>query len=642
MATESLPTSMDQLHRHQTTSQVAILDAGAQYGGLIDRVIRESGVRTDLIPIETPAEALTNYRAFVISGGPNSVYEADAPDSDPRLYFLGKPILGICYGMQLITKHLGGSVGPTNEREDGPQRIRIGVSSPLFDGLSSQQDVLMSHGDSILQAPEGFWVNQEPDKIATAIGREDKKLYGLQFHPEVHKTPNGARILQNFLFKIADLEPDFTAEDQETEAIELLRDVVGERDIMLFLSGGVDSSVLAKLVLRVFTDSSRIHAFHIDTGLMREGESDNVVKTLREHGIQVEVIRAEEIFLQAKTVIDKVETPPLHSAVDPQVKRKIIGDTFIRIRERIIRNYGLDDGVVLAQGSIRPDLIESGSHLASTKADVIKTHHNDTEEVRWLRTRGLVVEPLQGMYKDQVREMGRRLGLPAKLVEREPFPGPGLAVRILCAERPYRLANHDEIQTSLNELLKKHDFIGIKAVLLPVCTVGVQGDKRSYKYLAGLSKVSDAKPDWRQLSALANLIPRHVQNVNRVAYVFGKLHSNVMDITPTHIEPKTTAQLRQADTIVRNLIEEFNLNEKLSQTPVILVPLSFGRQGQRSIALRPFITPDFMTGDAAIPGRDVPEAFVTEAVGRILTGVPGISRVMYDLTHKPPGTTEWE
>lgn len=621
-------------------SKIAILDAGSQYGGLIDRSIRELGVRSDILALDTSPDQLQNFDAIIISGGPDSVYDTEAAQCHPDLFSTGKPILGICYGMQLMSRYMGGNVGNTSRREDGPENITLDAGSSLFSGLSTDQRVVMSHGDSVTHVPEGFKITAQSGELIAAMSHESKKLYGVQFHPEVDDTKQGAQMLSNFLFDIAGLEADYTLEDQEQEAIESIRQMVGDRNVMLFLSGGVDSTVLAALMARAIEDKEKIHAFHIDTGFMRQDESQGVLETLASAGIHVEVIDASEQFLTASTIDDGKSTPPLNEVTDPQVKRKIIGDTFVRIREQILSEHGLDDDTVLAQGSLRPDLIESGSQLASSQADTIKTHHNDTEAVRQLRALGRVVEPLQELYKDQVRALGKKLGLPDELVDRQPFPGPGLAIRIICTQEAQRHGTLSTEQTQLDTFMEVETGNTVQAHILPIQTVGVQGDHRSYKQLVGLT--TNSPPNWEQLLGLASKIPQHHHAVNRIAYVFGDVDRQRLGVTRTTLMPEVVEQLRHADAIVTQTLERFNLGRKLSQVPVVLFPVDFGRPGMRGIALRPFITRDFMTGTAAVPGKNIPEEFLHEVAGRVLTEVPGIARLVYDLTSKPPGTTEWE
>ncbi|MDB5185658.1 MAG: synthase -like, partial [Candidatus Saccharibacteria bacterium] len=511
--------------------RVAILDAGSQYGGLIDRNVREMGVRSELLPLDTPTDKLSGYDAIIISGGPKSVEDANAHMCDPKLLEIGKPIFGICYGMQLLAKLSGGKVGPSSLREDGPQETTFSHDSKLFSGIEGSQKVLMSHGDSVQVLPPAFTISGQGDSLISAIENPKLNLYGVQFHPEVFQTEHGSEIFHNFLFNIAGLTPDYTVEDQKAEAITYIQNTTGKRDVMVYVSGGVDSTVLAALVAEAIP-SERIHAFHVDTGLMRANESKDVIAALEAAGVHVRLIDATETFAHATTTIDGVTTPALSEATDPQTKRKIIGDTFIKVRSQLLEEYELPEDTVLAQGTLRPDLIESGSLLASTKADTIKTHHNDTEKVRELRDKAMVVEPLRDLYKDQVRVLGRKLGLPDHMVDRHPFPGPGLGIRVLCTETSYREPNHDELQTQIDSFLEKSGYSEYRAHLLPVRTVGVQGDGRSYRYLAGIEGPSN----WPELIAMARAIPNNNHAVNRVSYIFGdSVDREALGVTPTHL-----------------------------------------------------------------------------------------------------------
>ncbi len=635
-AVPSLQAPAERFDENKVTA-ICILDAGAQFGGLIDRNIRELGVRSDILPLNMPADELMDYQAIVISGGPNSVQDENAPHCDPAIFSLGKPILGICYGMQEITYHLGGEVGPSSLREDGPQETTFFGDSKLLNGLEGTQRVLMSHGDSVKEPPLGFRVVGGKEEMVSVIEDPSRQIYGTQFHPEVFQTVHGKDIFANFLFGIANLEKDFTSADQEQEAIDHLQTVVKGRPAVVALSGGVDSAVVSAFVERSLPNN---HYLHVDNGFMRSGESAKVMKSLEKLGVHVELLeRAETFYNATATRDDGSETPPLNQVISPKDKRRIIGDTFTRVFQDWMLEKGLGEEGVIIQGTLRPDLIESASHLASSRADVIKEHHNDTPLIRALRAVGRVADPFQALYKDQVRIIGRRLGLPPEIVERHPFPGPGLAVRILCALEAYRIHTHDQVQASLDQLVSSEGYArNYRAHLLPVQTVGVQGDARSYKYLVGV----EGAQNWEELSKLASTITNRIHDVNRVCYVFGGVDRSDLGITQTLLTPDTIDQIRQADDLVTETLLQHELMSKISQMPVVSFPVHFGEAGKRSVALRPFITPDWMTGIAAQPGRDLPLEAVAEMVQRIMSEVPGIARVVYDLSSKPPGTTEWE
>jgi GMP synthase (glutamine-hydrolysing) len=615
--------------------KVAILDAGAQYGKLIDRKVRELAVESVLLPMDTSKNELEQYGAVIISGGPESVYGPKAPDYDPELFSLKVPVLGICYGMQLLNYSLGGTVEKKSRREDGPCQISLENDSPLFKNMDGQQQVLMTHGDSVDQVADDLKIIARSDGLVAGLQHQTKPFYGVQFHPEVDLTVNGKQILSNFLFEIAGLEPNYTMEDRQQKAINYIRDKVGDSHVLVLVSGGVDSTVCAALAHKAL-GKDKVFAVHIDNGLMRLNESQKVKQALEDLGLEPKLVDAADEFLHATTEIDGQETKELSQTTDPEEKRKIIGDTFMRVAEQVLSEVDIPaDDVYLVQGSLRPDLIESASTMASQKADVIKTHHNDTNLVRQLRAQGKVIEPLADYHKDEVRELGKMLNLPDEIVWRHPFPGPGLGIRILCADEPYVTDQFEQINQQLKQF--KRDKYEIS--LMPIRTVGVQGDGRTYSYLAAVS----GEPNWPELFEITRAIPKEIHQVNRVAYVFGEKFEPPLDeITPTKINQESLVQLRQADAIVEKVLRKYELMKDLSQVPVILAPVNFGQPGQRTIGIRTIITNDFMTGIAAEPGKDLPEKALLEMVEQIEQEVPNVARVAYDLTSKPPGTTEWE
>ncbi|HUP28004.1 MAG TPA: glutamine-hydrolyzing GMP synthase [Chloroflexia bacterium] len=493
---------------------VAILDFGSQYSQLIARRVRELGVYCELLSFDAPATEIERLhpKAYILSGGPSSVYDEGAPGLPDYVLQANLPVLGICYGMQLLTQALGGRVEPATHREYGPALVRRAGVSPLFEGLDDDLQVWMSHADRVESLPEGFRVLAASDNAPfAAMGREN--ILGIQFHPEVVHTPRGSEILSNFLFKVVGLKPTWNASSFIDDAVEQIRAAVGEGRVLCGLSGGVDSSVAAALVHRAIGD--RLTCLFVDNGLLRQNEAAEVEETFgRNLHMNLVAVDASARFLSA-----------LEGVSDPEEKRKRIGNTFIRVFEEEASRLGHFE--FLAQGTVYPDVIESATPERPSAAR-IKTHHNVGGLPADLRFK--LVEPLRYLFKDEVRRAGLELGLPEEIVWRHPFPGPGLAVRVLGSitrERLSTLRAADAIvRAELQAAGLNREIWQTFAVLLPVQTVGVMGDNRTYADVVAVRAVTSVDgmtADWAKipydvLGRISNRIVNEVAHVNRVVY----------------------------------------------------------------------------------------------------------------------------
>ncbi len=622
--------------KNPMNEKCAILDCGGQYTKVIDRKVRELGVYTDIFPLGADKNKLREYGALILSGGPASVWNAGAPKYDPEIFDLGLPILGICYGMQLINEHFGGRVLPGVKTEYGQMPIEVDVTCPLFDGLSATENVLMSHGDAVKKLAAGFQTVAKTGDVVAGIYNSEKKIAGVQFHPEVDLTENGLAMLENFLRKICGFRETYALDDRIQNAVDMIQRRVGDDNVMVLVSGGVDSAVTAALLLKALP-ADHVYAIHVDHGLMRKDESDIICENLKELGlIHMLRVNAEDEFFHGKVDAgDGTLIGPLAETCDPEEKRRIIGSMFIKVTRDAAESLGLDfDTTFLAQGTLRPDLIESGNPDVSGLAHKIKTHHNDVDLVRQAREKGLIIETNWDWHKDEVRKVARMLGLREDVAARQPFPGPGLGVRILCTDRGIEVDPTQQRQLSEFMAARK---LRVQAEIAEVQSVGVQGDNRSYKHLALLSgPCSDLEMD--SLFSLARDIPNSFSFINRVAYVINKdtIASHPV-CKPLHITREAAEILREADHIVTTYI----MNPKISQCFAVLLPIGAGNK--YSLAIRAVVTSDFMTARPAVPGKDFPaDAF--EQIIKNIDALLGdkIDLVLYDLTGKPPATVEWE
>ena len=495
--------------------KILILDFGAQYTQLIARRIRESNVYSEIHPHTYPLELIEKEKpnGIILSGGPMSVNELNSPKISKEIFELGIPILGICYGLQLITKLLGGKVELADEREYGKAHLEILGDDFLFDGVDDDSVIWMSHGDYVTELPEGFTVTAKTENSPLcAISNPAKKIYGVQFHPEVAHTKYGKKMLDNFLFKVCGCKADWTPQNFIASTIDEVKQKVGNKKAICALSGGVDSSVAAVLIQKAIGD--QLVCIHVDHGMMRKNESASIIKMFNDNfKLNVDCVNVSELFLKK-----------LKGVTDPETKRKIIGNTFIEVFETEAKKY--QDAEFLVQGTLYPDVIESVT--VNGASATIKTHHNVGGLPARMNLK--LIEPFRELFKDEVRAIGNELGLPEIFISRHPFPGPGLAVRVLgevTNERLEILREADDI--FINELLNEKIYEKIWqafVVLLPVQTVGVMGDARTYENVIALRAVTSTDgmtADWFHfdhdfLEAVSNKIIRSVQGVNRVVY----------------------------------------------------------------------------------------------------------------------------
>jgi len=598
--------------------KIAVLDFGGQYAHLIANRVRRLGVYSDIFDGEVKAEELRDggYKGLILSGGPQSVHEEGSLTADSGIFELGVPVLGICYGHQVIASLLGGRVDRGKVREYGLANVSVLNHGELFADLGEDEPAWMSHFDQVVEAPEGFEVvAKTADCPIAGMWDKDRRIYSVQFHPEVTHTPNGMKVLDRFV-DICEVSRDWSLEkfiDQEVAAI---KDKVGDKKVFMLVSGGVDSTVAFTLLEKAL-GNDRVFGLFVDIGFMRKGEVEQVEKALR--GLGITGLRVEDASSEYFEALEEV--------YEPEQKRGIIGKLFLDVQKRVFADMKLDpEEWILGQGTIYPDTIETGG---TKHADTIKTHHNRVPEIQALIDAGQVIEPIAQLYKDEVRGVGEKLGLPGPMVWRHPFPGPGLAVRCLCNEEVGGdVEDLSELNSRIGSAGAKYD-----ARVLPVKSVGVQGDVRSYQHPVVLS---GGEKDFVELEAASISLTNAFAEVNRGLYL---LSGNVEDLElkKVYLTGGRISVLQEADDIVMSFIREKGLEKEIWQFPTVLVPLGKAGGSGESIVLRPVESEEAMTANFYKMDFEL----LDELVER-LEKVEGVDAVFYDITNKPPATIEWE
>ncbi len=595
--------------------KILVLDFGSQFTHLLARRIRDLGVYSEILQPDTPTEELKKAKGIILSGGPSSVYEKDAPAYNKEIFSLGIPVLGLCYGEQLMAQHLGGHVKPGKTKEYGHATVNFSAKNILVKGLSKKETVWMSHGDTVDKLPEGFErIGSTNDCQNAAIANNAKKLFGVQFHPEVTHTKHGMKILSNFVFGISKCKKNWKISDLAKKKIEEIKKTAAGKKVFFLTSGGVDSTVALALLHRAL-GKTQVVALHVDHGFMRKNESEKVKKALEKIGItELKVVDAGKEFFDA-----------LKGIVEPEEKRKIIGDLFVKVADRETKNLAWNEGEwLLGQGTIYPDTIET---KGSKNASHIKTHHNQAEIIKKMSEQGRVIEPLKDLYKDEVRKLGEKIGLPKNLVWRQPFPGPGLAIRVLCSDGKEK--TDKLMQETVRQIVYR---FGFEATVLPVKAVGVQGDFRTYRFVCALS----GKLDWKKLEQCSTHMTNSLREINRVVFLLEPKKIESVKPFEADLSRERVALLQECDDLVMQEVEKSKkLSKEIWQFPVVLLPVSVNGK-KDAVVLRPVSSTEAMTANF-YPIEKKALAIIISKIKK--TGVGG---VFFDVTHKPPATIEWE
>ena len=623
-------------------SKIVVLDFGSQYAHLIAKRFRALGFYSEIALPSADLSVFEGAKGIVFSGGPSSVYEKDVPEFNSKILDLDLPILGLCYGHQLMAYSYGGKVGKADVGEFGFAQLNLndsGKASPLFKDVTPTTQVWMSHQDAVLTPGEGFEViGTTKDCPFAALQNIAKKRFSLQCHCEVKDTPEGNKIFKNFA-DICGMEVNWDEDTVLAHILDTIKKDAKDKNVLLFLSGGVDSTVAFALLNKAL-GQERVLGLHIDNGFMRKNESKNVAEAYKKFGFNNFIVEdASESFLKA-----------ISGLTDPQKKRMAVGENFITVRDSVVAAQKLnEDDWMLAQGTLYPDIIESGG---TKNSHTIKTHHNRVDGIQKLIAKGLIIEPLKDLYKDEVRAMGKKLGLDDQLVMRHPFPGPGLSINVLCSDGSFTEKDSEELKKAQEELNKvtidqfcADCTASMSRSVLPVRSVGVQGDFRTYRFPACLTFKSEGEgfyhiPHIRdKVEAASSSITNGASFLNRTViklYQKSGLKDEDLKLQEGYCDRRRLDQLREVDNIVLTELHKNNLYNSIFQHLTIDLPYASTKENA-SFVLRPVCSEDVMTARFSWFPMEIFKEII-----RQIAALPFVDALYFDATNKPPATFGWE
>ena len=622
--------------------KIVVLDFGSQYAHLIAKRFRILGYYSEIALPSAELSTFENAKGIIFSGGPSSVYDENVPEFNEKILSLDIPVLGLCYGHQLMTKCYGGKVGKAKTGEFGFSELNLNpnVKSPLFEGIEQSQQVWMSHQDEVLTPGDGFEVvGSTKDCAFAALQNLSKKRFSLQFHCEVKDTPCGNQIFENFA-KICGMEKNWDQDTVLKVILEGIKNQAKDKNVLLFLSGGVDSTITFALLNKAL-GQERVLGLHIDNGFMRKNESKNVAEAYRKFGFNNFIVEdASESFLNA-----------IKGLTDPQQKRMAVGENFIKVRNEVLEKQHLDENQwLLAQGTLYPDIIESGG---TKNSKTIKTHHNRVQGIQALIEKGLIIEPIKDLYKDEVRAIGKKLGLDDSLVMRHPFPGPGLSINVLCYSGKSWSAKDDEEFAAAQKELESVKFTqfcehcqqNLRRSVLPVRSVGVQGDFRTYRFPACLTFKDEGNgffhlPKIREkVEGASSEITNSSKYLNRTViklYQNPAVKDDQMKLQEGYCDKRRLDQLREVDNIVLTELHKSGWYNKIFQHLTIDLPYASSND-HASFVLRPVCSEDVMTARFAWWPKELMQTILEQ-----IAKLDFVDAVYFDATNKPPATFGWE